>query len=337
MGVIFSSMLSRKRETTEGPDLTREWESKKMRKRYIREQKTLCGEKYMEVDLKWITEQQHRATSRGKKALASTLAQQDRNAGRAGRYFIQLIHANFDRMGWHVALTYDDAWLPESGEKAERDLVNYLRRVRRWISRQGWDPAGLRWISVTEGQDEDKAAGQKAVRWHHHLLIQMDGLAREQREKLRGALEDLWSVRFCGEVESLGTVNADRLQPDKDGLVGLALYLLKYPKRKKRWHQSQGLRKPRYPRPNDTRWSARKLAEACTLEVDDADAWEKRYPGWKFLGAHPSWNEERGEWRAYIRLYRKEERQKARFAGAEAGADAARELKKRTEGLFRSL
>ena len=308
-----------------------------MRKRYIREQKTLCGEKYMEVDLKWITEQQHRATSRGKKALVSTLAQQDRNAGRAGRYFIQLIHANFDRMGWHVALTYDDAWLPESGEKAERDLVNYLRRVRRWISRQGWDPAGLRWISVTEGQDEDKAAGQKAVRWHHHLLIQMDGLAREQREKLRGALEDLWSVRFCGEVESLGTVNADRLQPDKDGLVGLALYLLKYPKRKKRWHQSQGLRKPRYPRPNDTRWSARKLAEACTLEVDDADAWEKRYPGWKFLGAHPSWNEERGEWRAYIRLYRKEERQKARFAGAEAGAAAARELKKRTEGLFRSL
>ena len=337
MGVIFSSMLSRKRETTAGPDLTREWESEKMRKRYIREQKTLCGEKYMEVDLKWITEQQHRATSRGKKALVSTLAQQDRNAGRAGRYFIQLIHANFDRMGWHVALTYDDGWLPESAERAERDLTNYLRRVRRWISRQGWDPAGLRWISVTEGQDEDKAAGQKAVRWHHHLLIQMDGLAREQREKLRGALEDLWSVRFCGEVESLGTVNADRLQPDKDGLVGLALYLLKYPKRKKRWHQSQGLRKPRYPRPNDTRWSARKLAEACTLEVDDADAWEKRYPGWKFLGAHPSWNEERGEWRIYIRLYRKEERKKAWFAGAEAGAAAARELKKRTEGLFRSL
>ena len=319
------------------PCLGREWESEQMRKRYIREQKTLCGEKYMEVDLKWITEQQHRATSRGKKALASTLAQQDRNAGRAGRYFIQLIHANFDRMGWHVALTYDDGWLPESAERAERDLTNYLRRVRRWISRQGWDPAGLRWISVTEGQDEDKAAGRKAVRWHHHLLIQMDGLAREQREKLRGALEDLWSVRFCGEVESLGTVNADRLQPDKDGLVGLALYLLKYPKRKKRWHQSQGLRKPRYPRPNDTRWSARKLAEACTLEVDDADAWEKRYPGWKFLGAHPSWNEERGEWRVYIRLYRKEERQKARFAGAEAGAAAARELKKRTEGLFQSL
>ena len=319
------------------PCLGREWEAEKMRKRYIREQKTLCGEKYMEVDLKWITEQQHRAASRGKKALASTLAQQDRNAGRAGRYFIQLIHANFDRMGWHVALTYDDGWLPESAERAERDLTNYLRRVRRWISRQGWDPAGLRWISVTEGQDEDKAAGRKAVRWHHHLLIQMDGLAREQREKLRGALEDLWSVRFCGEVESLGTVNADRLQPDKDGLVGLALYLLKYPKRKKRWHQSQGLRKPRYPRPNDTRWSARKLAEACTLEVDDADAWEKRYPGWKFLGAHPSWNEERGEWRVYIRLYRKEERQKARFAGAEAGAAAARELKKRTEGLFRSL
>lgn len=272
--------------------------------RRIREQRTLCGSDYMEVDFLWISEQQHRTTARKKKELASSLAQQGRNAARAGRYFIQLINANFDRRGWHVTLTYDDEHLPEEEERAERDLVNYVRRIRRWVSRQGWDPDGLRWVSVTEGQDEDKAAGQKAVRWHHHYLAQMDNLTREERDKLRGALEDLWAVRFCGEVESLGTVNADRLQPDRDGLAALGAYLLKYPKRKKRWHQSQGLRKPQYPRPNDTKWSAKKLAAACTLEIDDAKAWESRYPGWRFLGAHPAWIEERGEWRLYIRMYR---------------------------------
>lgn len=296
MGVIFSAMLyTKKKKDPKDP--------KEDRMRLIREQRTLCGSDYMEVDFLWISEQQHRATARKKKELASSLAQQGRNAARAGRYFIQLINANFDRRGWHVTLTYDDEHLPEE-ERAERDLVNYVRRIRRWVSRQGWDPDGLRWVSVTEGQDEDKAAGQKAVRWHHHYLAQMDNLTREERDKLRGALEDLWAVRFCGEVESLGTVNADRLQPDRDGLAALGAYLLKYPKRKKRWHQSQGLRKPQYPRPNDTKWSAKKLAAACTLEVDDAKAWESRYPGWRFLGAHPAWIEERGEWRLYIRMYR---------------------------------
>lgn len=279
-----------------------------MRRRWIREQRTLCGDQYMEVDFLWVSDQQHRATSRGKKALASSLAQQTRNAARAGRYFIQIINANFDRRGWHVTLTYDDAWLPEDGARAERDLVNYIRRLRRWLARHGIEPGLLRWISVTEGQEEDKAAGQKAVRWHHHLLIQLDELTQTQREQLRSALEDLWRVRIGGIPESLGTVNADRLQPDKDGLAALGAYLLKYPRRKKRWHQSQGLRKPKYPRPNDTRWTARKLAAACTVEVDDAAAWEQRFPGWKFIGAHPCWSEERGEWRLYIRMYKLPER-----------------------------
>lgn len=308
MGVIFSSMLSSKKERMAGPGRSREWEADKMRRRWIREQRTLCGDRYMEVDFLWVSDQQHRSSSRGKKALASSLAQAKRNANRAGRYFIQILNVNFDERGLHITLTYNDAFAPEDEERAERDLANYMRRVKRWIRRNGMSPAALRWISVTEGQGEDKAAGQKAVRWHHHLILQMDGLDKHQREQLRSALEDLWAVRIGGVLESLGTVNADRLQPGKDGLQALGLYLLKYPKRKKRWHQSQGLRKPKYPRPNDTRWTAHKLAAACTMEVDDAAAWERRFPGWRFLGAHPCWSEERGEWRLYIRFYKLPER-----------------------------
>lgn len=52
---------------------------KTTRKQYIREQKTICGDSYAEVDFCWITEREHRAGPRGKKQFASSLAQQKRN------------------------------------------------------------------------------------------------------------------------------------------------------------------------------------------------------------------------------------------------------------------
>ena len=277
-----------------------------MGKRYIREQWTECGEKYAEVDLFWVSEAEHKAGPRRKKELASSLAQQKRNDWHARRYLPQLINCNFDARGLHASLTYDGPFLPQSEEQAARDLENYLRRVRWWLKKHGHDPAGLKWIAVTEHQDADKEAGVKAVRYHHHVLIQHDGLDRKARSELREALEDLWSTGRGEMREPLGTVNADRLQPDDDGLAALAGYLLKYPKRKKRWRQSRGLKKPVYRRPSDSKWTRRKLELACTADAEDAYAWEQRYLGWRFLGAYPQWSEERGEWRCYIRLWRKE-------------------------------
>ena len=140
----------------------------------------------------------------------------------------------------------------------------------------------------------------------YNFSFQHDGLDRAARSELREALEDLWSTGRGERREPLGTVNADRLQPEGDGLSALTGYLLKYPKRKKRWRQSRGLQKPVYRRPNDSRWTRRKLELACTADTEDAYVWEQRYPGWRFLGAYPQWNEERGEWRCYIRLWRKD-------------------------------
>ena len=272
------------------------------RKTYIREQRTLCGDNYAEVDFCTITEAQHRASTRSKKKYASSLTQQARNAERATRLLIQLLNTNFDEQGFSITLTYSDAYLPADDDAAQNDLKNYLQRLRRWLHRQNWPDAGpLKWVSVTENQDEDKAAGLKEIRYHHHMLIQVDGLSAEHRSLLRDALENLWRAGR----ERMGTVNADRLQPENDSLEGLAKYLLKNPKRRKRWHASRGLKRPSYPRPNDTRWTPRKLADACTKRVDDAAYWEKRYPGYRFLGAVPSFNDERAEWRLYIKLRRK--------------------------------
>lgn len=159
-------------------------------------------------------------------------------------------------------------------------------------------------MGVRDGnQEADPANGLKEVRYHHHMVLQVDGLTAAHRAALRDALEDLWCTGRSREP--LGTVNADRLQPEHDSLEGLAKYMLKYPRRRKSWHASRGLKRPTYPRPNDTHWTPRKLADACTMRVDDADYWERRYPGYRFLGAVPSYNEERAEWRLYIKLRRK--------------------------------
>ena len=165
-----------------------------MGKRYIREQWTECGEKYAEVDLFWVSEAEHKAGPRRKKELASSLAQQKRNEQHSKRYLNQLMHCNFDKRGFHLTLTYEKPFLPQDEEQAARDLENYLRRVRWWLKKHGHNTAGLKWIAVTEHQDEDKAAGVKAVRYHHHVLIQHDGLDRNTRNELRQALEDLWST-----------------------------------------------------------------------------------------------------------------------------------------------
>lgn len=276
-----------------------------MGKRYIREQWTLCGDRYGEVDLFWINEAEHKASTRRKKEFASSLSQQNRNDWHSRRYFVQLLNCNFSEDGFHNTLTYDNAFCPQDEQQSDRDVENYIRRVKWWLKKHGYDPAALRYVVVTEHQDADKTAGMKEVRYHHHLVMQLDGLTKGQRSEFRQALEDAWSTGRGGLREPLGRVNADRLQPDQDGLAALAGYLLKYPKRKKRWRQSRNLKKPVYKRPNDTKWSGKKLEMACKYDVGDAYTWEHRFPGWHFLEAFPSFNEDRGEWRIYIRLYRK--------------------------------
>ena len=201
---------------------------KTTRKQYIREQKTICGDSYAEVDFCWITEREHRAGPRGKKQFASSLAQQKRNRERSARLLVQLLNTNFDQRGFALTLTYEDTWLPDDDEAAWKDVYNYLKRVRRWLARQNWqDATPIKWVCVTENQEADPANGLKEVRYHHHMVLQVDGLTAAHRAALRDALEDLWCTGRSREP--LGTVNADRLQPEHDSLEGLAKYMLKYP------------------------------------------------------------------------------------------------------------
>lgn len=114
-----------------------------MKKSYTREKKTLCGEGYMEVDLYRITPEEH-AAKRRKKGRPSSERQKKRNAQHAHRWRVQKANANFTVLGFYLTLTYIDAFLPESMEQAQRDLRNYIRRVKAAIAKLYGPGAELR-------------------------------------------------------------------------------------------------------------------------------------------------------------------------------------------------
>lgn len=244
-----------------------------MKKRYTREKKTLCGEGYMEVDLYHITPEEH-AAKRRKKTRPSSERQKKRNAQHAHRWRVQKANANFTVLGFYLTLTYIEAFLPESMEQAQRDLRNYIRRVKAAIAKLYGADVELRVMGLT-------GCGRKSGRYHHHLLIECKGLTMRQNADFRQLLEDKWAVRWPdGSVESLGTANADRLNL-QNRLDDLITYFEKHGQM--RWYETRNLTLPVEHTPNDTRWSRKQLRKGCTDCKDNAYWWEQRYPGWKFV------------------------------------------------------
>ena len=266
--------------------------------RFVREQRHVCGDNYMEIDLYPISEREKGASLSAKRRQASSRIQQNLNARNARRYFIQLLNANFTESDIHWTGTYDDAHLPDSIEQADHDLELFLRRVRSQSRKRGL-PAP-RFIAVTEWREEGD--GLPAVRVHHHVVLSC-GLSRDE-------LERLW---YRGkDNERLGITNADRLQFDRESLERLANYLTKYTNRKRRWRQSRGLEKPQRPRPNDGKYTRRQLERLVTSgAVFDSEFWRRKYQGWEINDITPIQNDVTKEWSIYLKLRRTVPRRKS--------------------------
>lgn len=282
-----------------------------MKRRYIREQKTVCGKEYMEIDLFPVTPAEHRASRRAKKQKASSIAMQNCNERYSRRYLVQLVATNFNRAEGALVLhlTYEDAYLPQTWEQAERDVTNFVRRLNRRCRRHG--KPKVKWIAVTEHQDEDPAGGVREVRYHHHMILQCE-LSLDE-------IKDAWCTGQGVWKERLGLAKADRAEFEHGTLEAFCQYITKYPKRKRRWRQSQGLKKPEYRPPNDTRYSARKLDEIARGRIDDKTFWEKQYGKlrtnagvreYEFVEAEARYNQVDGSWHVIAKMWADPRRQR---------------------------
>ena len=243
---------------------------------FYREQKTICGKNYetagyMEIDLYQITPAQHRMSIRGKKKEATSLAQQTYNDKRAKRYHVQLVNTNFGKGDFSWTGTYNDEHLPkyDEREKVDRDWTNFMKRVFRFCDKQGIKRP--KWIMATEYSTLDEETNEVIGRHHHHAIIEhTEGLTRD-------ILEELWRDR---QGKSIGLCRCEYLQVAHGSVESLVQYISKNKRCDRSWRQSKGLDKPKTPRPNDTKWSAKRLHEASTLYIDDKEFWQREYPGY---------------------------------------------------------
>lgn len=202
-----------------------------------------------------------RAEERKAKAAVTRKAQQALNDKNSHKHIIRLLNCNFVAGDIKIDLTYTDEFLP-TRDKAYRDVVNYLRRVKRFRKKHGLT-GEFKYVYSIEYADAEGVA----KRGHHHLMMSGVGMSRDDAEALWGK----------------GRANAKRAQPDDFGLAGFAIYFTKTGQRakgKRRYGCSKNLTQPTVT-VADTKISRRKAARlAADAEAYGKDLFEHLYKGY---------------------------------------------------------
>lgn len=143
----------------------------------------------------------------------------------------------------------------------------------------------------------------KAVRIHHHIIINSGGLDRDDLELMWSTTRINWKKandpEYRANVDYYGFVNCDRLQPNENGLEGIVNYINKRKKGCKKWSTSMNLKKPKVKK-NDHKWSFRKLREYAKTP-EDKEVWRKLYKGYEPTKIDFEYNDYTG-WNCYLRL-----------------------------------
>ena len=196
----------------------------------VREQKFICGKDYatadtMQVDFFEITEQQHKASTRKKKELASSIAKEAYNLRKSGRYLELLVQRNFHKSDYSVTYTYDDEHRPDPADtkRVDKDFSAAMKKLYRMCDKKGIRHP--KWIVVHEYSTY--VDGVWVGKHHHHVIMQrVYGLTREM-------VEEAWSGR--------GMARCEPLHFDHGYITSLAKYIMKNVRCKRHWRQSRGL------------------------------------------------------------------------------------------------
>lgn len=290
-----------------------------MGKSFVREKKIYCGEEYLEVDIVHVTNIPE--TGKNKKGVSS-MKQKNLNDKRSKRRFVQIANTNFNTNDLHISATYNEEHLPITLEEAERNVHNYLDRIKRKMKKEtGQD---LKYMLVTEYTPEEEEGQQltlegiedkstKAVRIHHHIIIN-GGLNRDELELMWSKTRINWkkakNPEYRKSVDYLGFVNCDRLQPNENGIEGLVNYINKRKKGCKKWSTSMNLKKPKEKK-NDNKYSYKKI---CMLArtPEDKEYWRRMYKGYEPTKIDFQHNKYTG-WSVYLKMRKVREKKQSDY------------------------
>lgn len=185
-----------------------------------------------------------KAGARRRKFRETTEVQAKLNEIKSRDNLAWVIHANFGKGDMVLHPTYSEECLPESSEQFEKDVKNYMRRIKRIYARCGVE---CKYVYVMEYSESGRP--------HLHMVIS-GGVGRE-------VLEEAWGLGRC---------NSDRLQFNEVGVVDLARYISKDRRcGKHRYVCSRNLKKP-VEKTDVHQWSRKQIKE-----VEDSANPHKRF------------------------------------------------------------
>lgn len=256
----------------------------------VREKRITSG-KLFEVEF-YAVSADGRLYTRGKKKRVSRAVQKKLNDKNARKKLRRLIETNFTaEEDYYCTFTYTDSEMPETYEACKRDLNNFFKRVRRARKKAGLPD--LKYIYVIERKVSRKTG---IPRFHVHLIIN-GGLKRKEIKKLWGK----------GDIKKV-----EELQEGANGFEAITKYFYKewnnelLPDNRKRYTPSRNLKQPKEPPPKDGVFKMRYLEKLCKQRIDDADFWERRYKGRRFIGAEAVYNEDYGTWALSVTMRKRE-------------------------------
>ena len=287
-----------------------------------REKKIISGP-LMEIDFYPVFSDGRRMPSRQPKTKPSSEAQRKYNQTQAIKKFVRLVNANFDNSDYFMHPTYDPKYAPQDEQKARRDMVNYIRRVKTKRtselkkSQREFDELKkilksmpnnkylqesakvlkkrirklsepLKYIYVIEKKKYQRGEFTGKANWHFHLFI-TGGI--DNRD-----MENLWNNGM--------RTNCNNYQPEKFGPEAAAVYMSKDPQGAKRFAYSRNLSKPKEKIMNNKLLNRRRVAQIATERVDDASFWEKRYKGYKFIRCFARYNGYNAHWYVTAIMYK---------------------------------
>lgn len=181
-----------------------------------------------------------------------------------------LMNENFKPGDLEIGLGYSDEFLPESYEEVQKDIRNFVRRLKRYREKNGLDD--LKYLYVIE-------RGARSGRWHAHFATNGD--------MDRDAVEKLWGK---------GYAHSFRMEFDDEGVKGLSKYKLKEPEtisakiesgqKIHRWAASKNLRQPKILKERDGYISKKTVAEIREGAVTEKEI-ERLYPGYTITSWKP--------------------------------------------------
>lgn len=205
------------------------------------------------------------------------VAQKNLNDRNSRKRLARLINANFIKGDLWITLTYDNEHLPNSYKEALKNMNNYIRRLNGRRKKLGLGNA--KYIFITEYSKEEN------IRCHHHLIMD-SGLSMD-------IVESVWK---CGKRN-----NVRKVDPDENGLTGLANYLSKDPKGKKRWCSSKNLKKPKESK-SYSNFKASHVKKMVRNRALVESMVSKKYKNMVYISDDIRYNEYNGQFYIYVRM-----------------------------------